>query len=90
MKKQLDQLNREHSVLKDQFEECKETLKNLDNYYKEIIDEKDNISDGYLKITSKDQEQSKKLKRLLTKFRSERELSLVKELKEIIEKDVDT
>ena len=81
LKETVDKLNKKNSLLKDQLVEKTEALKKVDQFYKEIIDQKDQVIHGYLAITKTDNGSEMKLKRLLEKFRADQELKFVNELK---------
>ena len=86
LRRKLDVSNKENSLLKDSNEERMRKLEAIDKFYKEILDQKDETIKGYTKLVSNETENSRNLKRLLIKFRSDNELKLIKELKVELEK----
>ena len=86
-KLKIEKLNKNNSIMKSELKEKEDKLKGIDDFYKEIIDDKEKISNGYLQIVEKDDEKLTKFKRLLLKFRSENELKFVLELKDLLGRD---
>ena len=84
LNEKVDKLNRTNSVLKDQVAVKTESLNKLDNFYKGILDEKDQTMNDLLTITATNSESEKNLRRLLVKYRSEQELKYVLDLKSAI------
>ena len=77
----VDKLNKSNSILKDQVAVKSESLDKIDNFYKEILDNKDQTVSTYLNISETNNESEKKLRRLLVKYRSDQELKFARELK---------
>ena len=84
LRKKLDESNKKNSLLKDSNEEKRSKLEAIDQFYKEILDQKDQTINGYTELISNETENNRNLKRLLIKFRSDYELKLIEELKHSI------
>ena len=89
LNQKIDKLNKENSLLKDQLSEKSGSLQKIDEFYKEIVDQKDQVICDLQAITSKDGDLDAKYKKLLLKFRSDHELKLMKELKSNIAENSD-
>ena len=87
LSQKIDKLNKDNSVLKDQLAEKNGSLMKVDGFYKEILQQKDQIINDLQLITSNDGEIDTKFKRLLLKFRSDQELKAMIELKAVVAGD---
>ena len=81
----LDETNKKNSLLKDDLEVKSRSLERMDNFYKEILDQKDETLKSYLSIIEGDKDEAMKMKRLLIKFRAEQELKVVQDLMRALE-----
>ena len=90
LNQRLDRLNRDNSLMKDELAEKTVSLQKIDEFYKEIVDQKDKVILDLQSITSDDGNIDIKFKRLLLKFRSEQELKLMNELKTSIDASSDS
>ena len=81
LRQKIDKVYKSESLLKDQLSEKAASLDKIDNFYKEIIDQKDKALNDLLNITEDNTETGKKMRRLLLKFRSEQELKFISGLK---------
>ena len=81
LRSKLDECNKNNSLLKDKLEETTHKLSTVDSFYQDIIGQKDTVLKEYCSIIKDDTNETIKVKRLLTKFRTENEVKLVNELK---------
>ena len=87
LKRKVNECNKKNSLLIDELQEKRTNLGAIDNFYKDIINQKDQVISEYISILENDNEDTVKLKRLLTKFRTDSEMNLIRELKSSLEKD---
>ena len=87
LKKKVNECNKKNSLLIDDLEEKRTNLEAIDNFYKDMLQQKDQVIAEYLSILGNDNGDTVKLKRLLTKFRTDSEINLIRELKSSLEND---
>ena len=87
IKKQLDISKKENSKLLDELTEIKEKLKRSEIFFTDIMNEKDQTLNEYMKICETNTMQSNTIKRLLMKYRADKELQSIQKLRQEIEAD---